>query len=84
MLVTRLVTSTATPTSLLDLLGIDTGRRSVAAIKMNLASGAVSWGTSAEQPMTVVAAGDVLPLNSLKDVYLVGAGTVNVAVFYHA
>lgn len=83
MFVARTVTSTATPTSLYDLLGLDSKRRNIAGVRLDLASGTVTWGDSANQPFAVLTTGELLPVGSLKDIYLAGVGDVDVAVFYH-
>jgi hypothetical protein len=72
----RAVTSEATPKNLVELLGIPDGDRGTKHVKLDTLA-AVTWGDKDQQPMTID--GRVLPNTSLKSLYLLGAGTVNVA-----
>jgi hypothetical protein len=76
---TRLVTSTATPTSIRDLMAIDV--KHIRGIQLALVSGTVNYGDQAVQAQAVPALSEVLPVNSAKAIYLSGVGTVNVSIF---
>lgn len=75
----RLVTSTAVPTSIYTLMGIDV--KHIRGIQLALASGAVFYGDQAVQAVAVPAETEVLPLDSAKAIFLSGVGTVNVSIF---
>ena len=72
----RQVTSEATAKNLLTLLGIQDVERGTLSVKLDTVA-AVTWGDKNQQTMPID--GRVLPNTSLKDLYLLGAGSVNVA-----
>ena len=79
MRLAKTVTSTAAAASLFDLVAnSDQGSNG---ILLRLASGTVSFGNRSAQPIPLTATPIVIPSNNTKGIFLVGAGTVDVALF---
>lgn len=83
MMLTRNVTSVAAQKSLAELANWG-AERGLKGLQMQASAGGVTYGGKDAQLMAVPSAAptDVLPVAHLNDLYLKGAGTVTVVLFF--